>query len=336
MMSVAEIGDHVAIHYEVCREDGSATSSRGPNRSPLHVTVGVKHPRLPGLGEALAGLAPGDRLSVHVPAEGAYGRPNPARVHRWARTRFSDRVTLNVGKWLRLTDRQGRRRWVRIEAVSDRDVVFNANRRWAGQAVRLEIEVLTVEPRDPRRGPARHAAAEPPEAAPPTGRVIGFDLDRASLNSLRAALPGWRIDAVLGGSADTFPCGWDPGAADLLIVSAGADPAATWALCHFIASGMTRPDSSRREAAVIPARRWRLGDEAPPTPIPLLVLMPLGQSHLIREAVDAGARHCLVLPITPEGVAGVMAGLQAPPRSALHLYAAPDGENRWRDDGGRG
>src|SRR5262249_19750217 len=61
-MRTARPGDRVQVHYVKRFQDGSVTSSR--ERGPLEVTIGVDHPRLPGLGLALVGLSPGTRTTI--------------------------------------------------------------------------------------------------------------------------------------------------------------------------------------------------------------------------------------------------------------------------------
>jgi FKBP-type peptidyl-prolyl cis-trans isomerase 2 len=112
------------------------------------VTVGVEHPRLPGLGLALVGLAPGTSTTVRVPPERAYGPPDPARVHRWARTRFPKDQPLPIGKWVRVLNRQGRRRLVRIVEVRGQMVVVDTNHRGAGQALELEVRLIGIQAPD--------------------------------------------------------------------------------------------------------------------------------------------------------------------------------------------
>ena len=66
-MQKAQQGDHVQVHYVKRFQDGSTTSSR--SRSPLELTIGTAHPRLPGLGLALVGLAAGECRTLRVPPE---------------------------------------------------------------------------------------------------------------------------------------------------------------------------------------------------------------------------------------------------------------------------
>ena len=141
-MQTAQQGDRVQVHYVKRLQDGTVASSRG--RAPVEVVVGVAHPRLPGLGLALVGLAPGGRTTLSLPAERAYGLPDPTRVRRLARTRFPASPAPAAGQRLRIKDRRGRPRLVRVVEVGDRVVVVDTNHPWAGQALELEVELLTI------------------------------------------------------------------------------------------------------------------------------------------------------------------------------------------------
>jgi FKBP-type peptidyl-prolyl cis-trans isomerase 2 len=141
-MQTVKRGDRVQVHYVKRFQDGSVASSR--DRAPLELTVGVFHPRLPGLGLALVGLAPGTSTTVSVPPENAYGLSDPARVRHWDRTRFPKDHPLPIGKWVRLLNRKGKRRAIHILEVSGKKVLVDTNHRWAGQAMELEVELVAI------------------------------------------------------------------------------------------------------------------------------------------------------------------------------------------------
>jgi peptidylprolyl isomerase len=145
-MQTAQAGDRVHVHYVKRFQDGSVASSR--DRAPLEMTVGIDHPRLPGLGLALVGLAPGASTTVNVPVERAYGESDPSRVHRWARKRFPKDHPLQVGKWVQVLNSQGRRRCVRILEVHEGMVVVDTNHRRAGLALDLEVELISIQAPD--------------------------------------------------------------------------------------------------------------------------------------------------------------------------------------------
>jgi peptidylprolyl isomerase len=138
----AQVGDRVWVHYVKRFQDGSETSSRG--QAPLELTVGRRHPRLPGLGLALVGLAAGASTNVTVPAERAYRPRNPNRVRRLDRRCFRPDRALAVGQSVRILGRGGRH-WVRIVAVSDQEVVVDTNHPKAGQAMELAVALIAVQ-----------------------------------------------------------------------------------------------------------------------------------------------------------------------------------------------
>jgi FKBP-type peptidyl-prolyl cis-trans isomerase 2 len=142
-MLTAQAGDRVRVHYVKRFQDGSVASSR--ERGPLELTVGTDHPRLPGLGLALVGLAPGTSTTVRVPPEKAYGTSDSTRVHRWARARFPKDQLLPVGAWVRFQTPQGRQRRIRIVEVRGKTVLVDTNHRWAGQSLELEVELVSIQ-----------------------------------------------------------------------------------------------------------------------------------------------------------------------------------------------
>ena len=140
-MRKAQQGDHVQVHYVKRFQDGSTASSRG--RSPIEVTIGTAHRRLPGLGLALVGLATGECRTLKVPPEQAYGVRDPNRVRTLNRKFFPADKALPVGEWVRVTGRRGPR-LVRILELHDEEVIIDINHRRAGQALELEVELIAI------------------------------------------------------------------------------------------------------------------------------------------------------------------------------------------------
>jgi DNA-binding NarL/FixJ family response regulator len=175
-------------------------------------------------------------------------------------------------------------------------------------------------------------------------RAIAFDLDQASLLSLRKALPGCTIEVVNGASEASLTRDWNPGTVDLLIVKARKELAETLELCRFlVSSGVLARDSSKatdsQEALpkTLGLHRSR-HDRARRPPAPLLVLVPRGRERIVKAVLKAGAHSCLMLPINAKDVASMIVHAQAgnqPGRHTLNLEKAQI-EDRWRDDGGQG
>jgi DNA-binding response OmpR family regulator len=145
-------------------------------------------------------------------------------------------------------------------------------------------------------------------------RAIAFDVDPASLLSLREAFPEWEIASVQGATAASLTQDWNLGSADLLIVGARDDGGEALGLCRGLRSQAARAVT------------------------PLLVLVRSGQPALVSKVLKAGANSCLVLPIDAKEVASMLVRAQAgnqPGRHTLNLDQAQT-EDRWRDDGGQG
>jgi FKBP-type peptidyl-prolyl cis-trans isomerase 2 len=151
-MRLVQQGDRVEIHYVKRFQGGPEVSPGGKSHAEL--TVGVAHPRLPGLELALVGLAQGECRTLRVPARRAYGPYDASRLYRLPRTRFVEHTDLSVGKWVRIWDRRGHRRLVRIVELRDNVVVVDANHRRAGQFLELDVEVIAI------HGPQGTSAAD--------------------------------------------------------------------------------------------------------------------------------------------------------------------------------
>jgi peptidylprolyl isomerase len=138
---MAQQGDRAQVHCVIRCQDGSRASSR--RRPPIELTVGACR-RLPGLGLALLGMAPGSRKTVTLSPEQAYGMRDPARVRRCSRERFAEQTTLEIGTRVGLIDARGRRRMVRVLQVDSKSVLVDTNHRWAGQTLELDVELIAV------------------------------------------------------------------------------------------------------------------------------------------------------------------------------------------------
>ncbi len=175
-------------------------------------------------------------------------------------------------------------------------------------------------------------------------KVIAFDVDQASLISLRKALPNSEIEVVNGATAASLTRNWNPGTVDLVVVTAGTEVAQTLEMCRFLVScGVLAPDApavtdSQEETPKtlgLHRHRRKVGRRSH---TPVLVLVPPSRKSIVKEVLKAGAQNCLILPIDAKEVASMLVRAQAgnqPGRHTLNLERAQI-EDRWRDDGGQG
>ena len=169
-------------------------------------------------------------------------------------------------------------------------------------------------------------------------KAVAFDLDAASWNSLREALPGWEIEVLNETTATSLTHDWNPGEADLLVVKAGEDVAETLALFRFLVFCNVFSTDSREDETLTMGSPGSRQNQERRANAPLLLLVPTNEEALVRAALEAGVDSCLVLPIHAKEIASMIARVQhcnQPGRHTLNLDPAQI-EDRWRDDGGQG
>src|SRR5262249_30986255 len=156
-----------------------------------------------------------------------------------------------------------------ILEVNSKAVVVDANHRWAGQT--LELEVMLVAFLEPPLGPVE-ATADKNKQRAGRSRVVAFDVDTISLASLRDALPGWEVVVVNGATAASLAGHWDPGAAGLLVVGTSGNATETLGLCRLLSFCTSYSTDARIEGMQTLASQEGIQKTTPEVNAPLLVL----------------------------------------------------------------
>jgi FKBP-type peptidyl-prolyl cis-trans isomerase SlyD len=131
----------VSLHYTLRDEQGTVIDSSS-GRSPLSYLHG-KGNIIPGLEQALAGKAVGDRLDVTVAPEQGYGPRDERLVQIIQRSKFGEVANIAPGMQVRATGPRGPR-IVTVTRV-DRDfVTVDANHPLAGRTLHFSVEVAEV------------------------------------------------------------------------------------------------------------------------------------------------------------------------------------------------
>jgi DNA-binding NarL/FixJ family response regulator len=169
-------------------------------------------------------------------------------------------------------------------------------------------------------------------------RAVAFDLDPASVLSLREALPQWEIEVVNEAPTASRVRDWNPGGVDLLIIRAREDVGETLGLCRLLACCGLFSRALHDEGADQLGQHRSRQNEIRRVDAPLLVLVLPGQESFVRAALAAGADGCLVLPVHAKEIASMLARMEEhnqPGRHTLNLDQAQD-EDHWQDEGGQG
>ena len=137
----------VTIHYLLSDLEGQLIHSSRPD-APLTYQQG-HHQIVPGLEAALEGHRVGDRLSVSLEPEAAYGPVDPEKQFWVDRSAFPP-GRLEIGQTLELTPEDGPAYMGTIISVNKHEVEVDANHPLAGEDLQFEVEVMAISCTDPR------------------------------------------------------------------------------------------------------------------------------------------------------------------------------------------
>ena len=143
-MQQAKSGDKVRVHYHGKLRSGETfDSSQG--REPLEFTVGSGQV-IKGFDEGVKGMQVGDKRTVEIAVEDAYGEKEEGRIVEFPKAQFPLNMTAEVGMQLMMSDGQGNQIPVTITEVKEDSVVLDANHPLAGEDLIFDIELVEIVP----------------------------------------------------------------------------------------------------------------------------------------------------------------------------------------------
>ncbi|MFP7569928.1 FKBP-type peptidyl-prolyl cis-trans isomerase [Marivita sp. S2033] len=141
-MTQVKTGDIVSIHYTGTLADG-ATFDSSDGRDPLEFTVGAGQ-IIPGLDQAIPGMTVGDKKTVEVAADQAYGQPDPNARQAVPRSEIPADIPLEPGTQLQMQTPNGQTVPVMVADVNETEVTLDANHPLAGKDLTLDIELVEI------------------------------------------------------------------------------------------------------------------------------------------------------------------------------------------------
>jgi peptidylprolyl isomerase len=141
--AVAGNGDTVQVHYTGKLADGTVFDSSA-ERGPLEFTLGAGQ-MIPGFEKAVFGMKVGEKKTVTIPADEAYGPYRDELVVEVPREKLPSDVTPEVGQQLGMRLPDGGTIIVTITDVSDNNTVtIDTNHPLAGKELTFEIELVKI------------------------------------------------------------------------------------------------------------------------------------------------------------------------------------------------
>lgn len=141
-MQQAKSGDTVKVHYSGRLTDGTTFDS-SEGRDPLEFKVG-NGDVIKGFDEGVSGMVVGDKKTVHIPADEAYGQKEDDRIVKFPRTNFPPDMEPEVGMQLNMTNGGGQTIPVVIVDMDNENVTLDANHPLAGQDLIFDIELVDI------------------------------------------------------------------------------------------------------------------------------------------------------------------------------------------------
>ncbi|HCL04760.1 MAG TPA: peptidylprolyl isomerase [Chitinophagaceae bacterium] len=142
-MQQVKKGDTVKVHYHGKLTNGTTFDS-SEGREPLEFEVGGGMV-IPGFDEGVTGMAIGEKKTIHIPADQAYGPKQEEMVMEFPRDRFPADMVPEVGMQLNMSNGSGQNFPVTIAEVREAVVVLDANHPLAGEDLVFDLELVAIE-----------------------------------------------------------------------------------------------------------------------------------------------------------------------------------------------
>ncbi len=141
-MQQVKTGDTVRVHYHGKLTNGTTFDS-SEGRDPLEFTVGNGQV-IKGFDDALMNMQPGEKKTVQIPVDQAYGQRNNDMMMEYPKSEFPADMNPQAGMELHMSDNQGNVFPVVVTEVKEEVVILDANHPLAGEDLVFDIELVSI------------------------------------------------------------------------------------------------------------------------------------------------------------------------------------------------
>lgn len=146
-MQQVKKGDKVKVHYHGKLTSGTTFDS-SEGREPLEFEVGGGMV-IPGFDNGVTGMTVGEKKTIHIPADEAYGPKQEEMIMEFPKDRFPADMVPEIGMQLNMSNGSGQNFPVIIAEVKDEVVVLDANHPLAGEDLIFDLELVAIEGASP-------------------------------------------------------------------------------------------------------------------------------------------------------------------------------------------
>ncbi|MDG1582094.1 FKBP-type peptidyl-prolyl cis-trans isomerase [Pseudomonas sp. GOM6] len=133
----------VTLHFALKLENGDVVDSTF-DKQPATFKVGDGN-LLPGFEAALYGFKAGDKRSLQIEPESAFGQPNPQNVQVMPRGQFAD-MELSEGLLIIFNDAANAELPGIVKAFDEQQVTIDFNHPLSGKTLSFDVEIIEVRP----------------------------------------------------------------------------------------------------------------------------------------------------------------------------------------------
>lgn len=141
-MAQVKSGDKVKVHYHGKLTTGETFDS-SEGRDPLEFEVGSGMV-IKGFDDGVTGMNVGEKKTINIPFNEAYGPRNPEMVIPMPKDRFPDDMELEVGMPLMMSDQEGQQFQVTVDSIEEDKVLLDANHPLAGKDLVFDLELVEI------------------------------------------------------------------------------------------------------------------------------------------------------------------------------------------------
>ena len=141
-MNQAKNGDKVKVHYHGKLTNGETFDS-SEGREPLEFEVG-KGMVIKGFEDGVTGMLVGEKKTLNIPYDEAYGPRNPDMLIEMPKDRFPKDMEIVAGIPLMMSDGSGQNFQVIVTEIKEEAVILDANHPLAGQDLVFDIELVEI------------------------------------------------------------------------------------------------------------------------------------------------------------------------------------------------
>jgi peptidylprolyl isomerase len=141
-MQVVKKADTVKVHYQGRMTNGETFDS-SEGREPLQFQVG-QGMVIPGFDNGVLEMKEGDKKTVEIPVENAYGPRDESLVIEFPREKLPPDLKPEEGMQLQLSNQDGQAYPVVVTSVGENSIMLDANHPLAGEDLIFDIELVEI------------------------------------------------------------------------------------------------------------------------------------------------------------------------------------------------